>query len=428
MSAISKDIHAAQRLAVENKWNDIFEGTKFSIYGIIYNTDGVPQSGIDRCRSKWITATNIVGKYVDGFGWDSTKHITSQLIGTPCIDPTRMSFKNLHNNPNNYLVSYKGDRTYAMFDYTANNVDQTTQWKFEYDSLFGEEFLVVRIAIRSPLQPLISGSIGTYPVGVNYSIFGIYIIEPGPKLTAEYCSAAINLNTSLCIKFCSDNPTLCHSLQSDICMTPEGIETPYCRGWCKTNKDANCNIALEGMCSRKLQELDNNVQSLMNSEYADDCGCFLSETTMNGYAESIQNTFNIHITKNVSKCYYPPCSLNANSTKPYEWKHKCGNCPKDSGCIVSSRINISGSLISPPVINQSSSCVAFNKIEDFEGRSATAPMIPNRCKTREPEKTKVKTKSNNSSNALTISLVIGLSLLVLGGTSLAIYKSVKHKK
>lgn len=429
---------SAEILARDNRWNDVFEGTVFTIYGIVWNSENATSSGVNSKESKWLTAATIDGSTLEGYKWTDTQNTNSQFIGIHSPGANSFGFRTYYNNPKSLLASWKYDEATAicngtvvpdcsetnrMLEFTANPVAPSTQWLADYEVVVSG-MLIINTHIKNPTVPLSKGTVTTFTPGTGGSSIGIYFVSPGRKLQQVYCSMINNLTTSVCRTWCSANPSMCAENQYELCVNVNNISTEYCQAYCKSNS-ANCDTVLTEYCESSLQTTaGNDINTFINGDLGNMCACFLPTITMNGMADSIQATYGVYIDKGSARCYYPPCAQNINAIKPYAWKLTCGNCPNKCNCIQSMSINFQGILESSPDVKNAPTCGEFGATFPYTSVIAAAP---NACPVKTTPPQKIKKRGVNSGRNIAIGVFIFSAVLVVGIGGYYAYKNMKKR-
>jgi hypothetical protein len=429
---------AAENLARSNRWNDIFEGSIFTIYGIVWNSEDATSSGVNNSKSKWLTAATIDGSTLEGYKWTDVQTTNSQLMGIHSPAPNSFGFRPHYNNPKALLASWKYDAGTAscagtvspdcavanrMIDYTSSSVTPSTQWVADYETTVSG-MLIINSQIKNPTVPLVKGTVTTFYPGSGGSSIGIYFVSPGRKLQAEYCSIISNLTMPVCISWCSSNPNSCAVNQLTLCMNVDNISSEYCQAYCATN-NANCDAALKPYCESQLQSTaSNDINSFMAGDYGNMCACFLPDITMNGLATSIQDAYGVYTDKGSANCYFPMCSQNVDAIKPKAWKLMCGNCPNKCNCITSVSINYQGAFESSPEVQNAPSCTEYGAIAPF---TSVITAAPNACKAKITPGPKIKHRGTNSAKNISIGIFVFSAVIVVSIGGYYVFKKLKNK-
>jgi hypothetical protein len=400
----------AANLARDGKWNDIFNGTVFNMYGIVWNSGNQPTSGINTMSSKWIMSTSLEGTNIDGYRWVSSQNAHTQMLGHNSLVDNNIAFGPYNSNPNNLLASWKYNDVFGMFDWSHNIIEPSVHWDVSIvSSQVG--LLVIDMHIAPPTVQTSNGTIITFEQSSCPTYVGIQIMSAGPKLLTAHCSNSVYSMSSSCETWCTSNPLLCSTAQKQICSNIDNLPSEFCKSYC-SQAFSNCDERYNKLCSIKLQEVHNSVETFIHGEYADMCACFLPQSTMDSYAANIMNTFGTYVDRVNTKCFYPPCSQNVNSIKPHIWNKGCDNCPVISGCLLNADIDFQGSLSSSPGIYRSSKCKSLGVDEPYISDSLTAP---NSCSVASTSKQKVNVKhktSDNNNSVIMAGLIFTLVLLL----------------
>lgn len=415
-------VQAANELAIAGRWNDIFNGTQFSIYSITW-VGTTP----DYANSRWVYSTLNSSNYPNGFTWSVVNKFLTQFEGVDSTEEGVVCFKPAYDNDPNYLTSQTvavGSDTAdnRLSDYDPSISNPASRWTITRDtSRTTDLYFLVDMPIFDHTQPLVEGTIGTGVV--NH--FGIDILKPGTALSTYICTVQTptNILTNFCTTFCSGNPSVCQSAYEAVCYTQTDIDNTACINWCSTATASDCDSTLLTFCDDKLvNDFGNDVQALLNSQFGNMCACFLPDATMSGYASTLNSQFKVIINEGNIQCYYPPCLQNGSSVKPFKYKDNCNNCPNDAGCIETAIIDVNGDFIVAPVVNQSVECKQYNGGGD---PNVLPPSVLNLC-TATPIKANVhKTNSSVTVNLLPIILGGIVGVTALGLIARQLYK---HKK
>jgi len=407
------------KLALGGKLNSIFEDTVFSIYSIIWNSGQSQSSGIDINRSKWLAASLIEGSTIEGYKWALTQNVNTHMKGVGTSTEGTIAFGPDNANPNSLLASWMYRNDLIMVDYTHDSLLSTSQWKIEYVGI-DHDLLLFNIGIANAVTPLKNGTVATFSPGTGFSTVAISIVTPGSKLLSEYCKNINNISTPICANWCASNALKCEENRVLYCSDENNTGSEFCTRYCY-QKNSNCDGFLKPWCGKRLQEFGNDVSQLLQSDFSDSCACFLPDSTMKGYVESLSSTFKVNIDKGASKCYFPECSQSKTSTKPFRWKHECDNCPKDSRCVKSVDIDFQGKINGTPDIAHVAECVDFGVVKPFNDFSSPPP---NAC-TANKEGKKIIKKSPKSGNHLIFGLIVFGGVIII---SVGAYKIVQKIK
>jgi len=150
------------------------------------------------------------------------------------------------------------------------------------------------------------------------------------------------------------------------------------------------------------------------------CACHLPDSTMDGYAKSLQTRFKFRVSKAVSRCYYPQCSQSEQTIKTQRWKENCGTCPDNSGCVTSVDIDFGGNIQTHINYHNYEACEYFGAVEPFESEKLA---VLNPC-TGELPKTELLKKDIISKHH---SLIAIISVVSIGATVAIILGSITIK-
>mgnify|MGYP000517585605 CR=1 FL=1 len=413
-------VDAALAMAGDGLWNDLFNGTNFSIFWV-----GPSSFTLNRYIS-----TNSSELASGTFSWSPVASQSTQFTGSDSGTPgkiqwspasdSRVSVSQLSPQGNPIMTSIYGLPSGAS----------TCLWNPTLDLTHTDpNYFFININIADPSIPLVSGSIAT--TGGTTSIFGISIVAPGPGLQAYYCTAMnpVNVLSTNCQSFCSSNSRACNNNFTTACTDPANIASTGCMNWCSTQPGVNCTATIQGKCQTLLTTTyAGSITDLLNSQYNSLCACYLSSNIMNTYASSVTTTFKVPVPQSRATCYFPPCSLGINVVPPFEWKQSCNNCAIDSGCITSVNVNPDGSINGAPTVFSSNLCQNFLGglvPQSGNGLDNPVPAIPNACKSP-PPKPKPKHTTLNSVKYvgifIGIAAVISLAILLIKSYHKPLYK------
>lgn len=417
-------------LAKDDKWDIIFDGTKFSIgYGTLSGGTYDPAS------IQWVTSTNVSTAIPRGYNWSKVNSFDTQFIGVSTgnyTPDTPLTFQSVYDNENKLLAShFTKNASRLMTDWTSNDVDVSTRWPIALDSTppVDDTYMAVKLPIKPSTDPLVTGTIATTIDATNINLF-INIITPGPHFANYYCAVSntANLGTLFCKTYCSANTAICGPVLQQDCATGTKVTEPICQSYCKESAGGNCDEMLEKFCSDVLKDFYNDdVNGLLSGQYGNMCACFLPQTTMQGYISSLQQNFGTNVTPSAIKCFFPPCTGNSKAILPYAYKINCGNCPDESSCITSVNINVDGKFITPPIVDQSKECQAYNKKPDASfppNTNVTLLKVPNEC-TSKGLPINVSTKKKYMTN-YAVAGIIGIA--ILGFVVSCTFGHLKHRK
>lgn len=381
----------AYTLASGGDWDTVLDGSQFSLYGIVWNTPGDTSSGIDTSKSRWLlplTQADDNGGQAVKYSWSSVSKTSGQFLGKSSVSGSnQISFMSGYGNElSNYLVSNSTENgTKYVNSYTTggnNTLWDVTATKSE------DMFLIISIGINGAEDPLVEGSVGTD----GMSSMGIFLLTPGKKFMTEWCNLSTsNLITTTCISWCAMNPRECQNSQNALCQGGgTGVGTTYCLNWCE-GKNVNCDSTLKTWCTNELTAAGNDLPAFMDTDTGKRCACFLPDNVWNGYSNTLQTSYEVHVGGNSALCFYPPCTVS--TLKPFIMKNECGQCPLTSGCLQSVVIDYNGDFVNPPVVSSSEGCKKYN--QGNVDPNVPLPKPPNMC-TQSPanEPTKVKKKTN----------------------------------
>lgn len=406
-------------LAQQGKWNVIFNETSFSLYSFVYDEHG----DVDPTLSRWLTSAqrNVDYTQTRFYSWATVNDSLTQFLGkATATEGNYISFMDLFNNPNNLLLSYYGDYQ-NLTSYTAEG--QSTVIPVVYAGTYNDSLLLIKLPIGSPIVNLVENSIATFTDPDCYYTFGLSIIAMGSDLSSFYCNYSYaNLTTTICINFCAANVDVCLNYQKSYCSdvsgtTPAiGTGTAYCNNLCTSSNRIDCDASYGLYCEQKLATFSNDVPTFLNdNNYHNTCACYLPNVTLQGYRNTLQNTYNITVDVNSPNCFFPVCLSNSMSVKPTQYKTTCGNCPFLSGCILSATIDYNGNFVTIPVTNQSSACNNFNQLtpDSPNYNNEFPPPTPNACLTVHPPKRPKKPKQSHASLIIIIAVPTFLVAVML---------------
>lgn len=430
------------KLAKENRYNDIFNGTKFTL------------SIGNNANDLWHMSPSV---YSAGspqyYSWSRTLSAESQFIGIDMGNniPNKMSFKPAYKNPSNFVIGWSNNVGQAVMTGNADSPSaEKNQWQIEYasDATPDPKFVIFYMSIYFKFK---NNNIGfgkyveTFKNGQlsPFNVVALVVVDPGPSLLKEYCTNAeqVNVSSVFCKSYCEAHTAECNNHIGELCEKPENMSNDSCVKWCNTSSVANCDKALKDNCQKLLTDkYSNNVSNLLNSFHGQSCACFLPDSTMQGYANSLRDQYGFNVPVQNALCFYPPCSLNATKVVvPYVWKMNCGNCAKDSGCITAVEIDVQGSLLHPPLIFQSNMCKRFlgnqspvvnqtastNSNKPFYTGPDDKPTIPNACimNNDTPKIPKINHVGHKTTSVVTIMVVVVVLAIVIG---LIIYMEKGH--
>lgn len=422
---------AALFLAGQNKWNDLFNGTEFILVDKEDSLTDIRYLSTAEVSSTYhLNSLTTYQLSRQGYSWSKVSNTNAQMIGLNTQNNSYFSFGPAYHNPKNYLATWKtGNGKYLLTTNESIPSQETAQWTPTHDTTkTSPNYFFIKLNISDSTVPLSFDTIVTTPKTTTVT-FAISVVNPGPNLLQAYCTLmnAANVATESCVNYCPSSWRECDSNLRTYCAISTNTNTTPCLNWFRNDKYSNSDDLIRTSCADYLTNGPNNtITKLMNSEYADLCGCFLSIQTMTDYADLVSNYFGFPIPANKGQCYFPPCSVANKSVPPTIWKTSCNNCSIDSGCITNVQIEyVSGKLefIQAPTIFNSTYCSRYNHAQTIKTSSSdtrvqpsTIPTIPNACLPRSPTKT-IHTKHNKFfyyfTIFLTILIVLLLAILVL---------------
>lgn len=398
---MTSKLQIAQYLIVNDRLDDLFVGTVFSLAGY-------PPDDLSINSARWIEATLIRGPYKEGFTWSCTNTPSSGFIGlmnhmqqeeveqsmvgggveVVTVNRHRFSFASTTADNNEPVLNSVSSNPYNRMVEIDGILPPApgTLWDLKFIKVYNG-MLIVDMGIQPPNVPLVNGTIGTYNIYdcnpcVCRGLIGISITQPGPGILKLLCAIPSNVVSTDCAAYCDAGN--CIEAQTTWCNIKKNAPTDYCFALCRDNKAINCDSGYKEYCADLLMSNYNNVDAIIrNGRNSSRCSCFFSDQFYANYARQIATDYQIIIDSQTGWCYFPFCSSLDNNGNPaavlqFQNKTNCGSCPVNSGCITDAEPKFDGTFDGGLTFVPAPACVMFVGQGGIVP-GVSNPGVPNAC-------------------------------------------------